>query len=176
MDDTFRSIPFEPRELKATPDVLERIYAAAKLGIKGDALAFAAGLLPIEYRRLLALDQAASIAEAKGRADSEVEAAAIVRNAAMEGDSKAAMALLTHLHDWMPKQQISIDVKSQISITAALQEAESRVIQGRVLQGEATALDSGRSLQSLSLQGEVVALEEDRHTLPSLSQESVNAA
>ena len=158
MDDTFRSIPFEPRELKATPDVLERIYAAAKLGIKGDALAFAAGLLPIEYRRLLALDQAASIAEAKGRADSEVEAAAIVRNAAMEGDSKAAMALLTHLHDWMPKQQISIDVKSQISITAALQEAESRVIQGRVLQGEA------------------VALEEDRHTLPSLSQESVNAA
>ena len=176
MDDTFRSIPFEPRELKATPDVLERIYAAAKLGIKGDALAFAAGLLPIEYRRLLALDQAASIAEAKGRADSEVEAAAIVRNAAMEGDSKAAMALLTHLHDWMPKQQISIDVKSQISITAALQEAESRVIQGRVLQGEAIALDSGRSLQSLSLQGEVVALEEDRHTLPSLSQESVNAA
>lgn len=158
MDDTFRSIPFEPRELKATPDVLERIYAAAKLGIKGDALAFAAGLLPIEYRRLLALDRAASIAEAKGRADSEVEAAAIVRNAAMEGDSKAAMALLTHLHDWMPKQQISIDVKSQISITAALQEAESRVIQGRVLQGEA------------------VALEEDRHTLPSLSQESVNAA
>ena len=176
MDDTFRSIPFEPRELKATPDVLEKIYAAAKLGIKGDALAFAAGLLPIEYRRLLALDQAASIAEAKGRADSEVEAAAIVRNAAMEGDSKAAMALLTHLHDWMPKQQISIDVKSQISITAALQEAESRVIQGRVLQGEAIALDSGRSLQSLSLQGEVVALEEDRHTLPSLSQESVNAA
>ena len=158
MDDTFRSIPFEPRELKATPDVLEKIYAAAKLGIKGDALAFAAGLLPIEYRRLLALDKAASIAEAKGRADSEVEAAAIVRNAAMEGDSKAAMALLTHLHDWMPKQQISIDVKSQISITAALQEAESRVIQGRVLQGEA------------------VALEEDRHTLPSLSQESVNAA
>jgi hypothetical protein len=176
MEDTFRSIPFEPRELKATPEVLERIYAASKLGIKGDALAFAAGLLPIEYRRLLALDKAASIAEAKGRADSEVEAAAIVRNAAMEGDSKAAMALLTHLHDWMPKQQISIDVKSQISITAALQEAESRVIQGRVLQGEAIALDSGRSLQSLSLQGEVVALEEDRHTLPSLSQESVNAA
>lgn len=149
MDDTFRSIPFEPRELKATPDVLEKIYAAAKLGIKGDALAFAAGLLPIEYRRLLALDKAASIAEAKGRADSEVEAASVVRNAAMEGDSKAAMALLTHLHDWIPKQQINIDVKSQISITAALQEAESRVIQGRVLQGEAVALD-GPSASSLA--------------------------
>jgi hypothetical protein len=142
VEDTFRSIPFEPRELKATPDVLEKIYAAAKLGIKGDALAFAAGLLPIEYRRLMALDQAASIAEAKGRADSEVEAAAVVRTAALEGDSKAAMALLTHLHDWMPKQQINIDIKSQISITAALQEAESRVIQGRILQGEAVALDA----------------------------------
>lgn len=142
MDDTFRSIPFEPRELKATPEVLERIYAASKLGIKGDALAFAAGLLPIEYRRLMALDQRASIAEAKGRADSEVEAAAVVRTAAMEGDSKAAMALLTHLHEWQPKQHISVDIKSQISITAALQEAESRVIQGRVLQGEAVALDA----------------------------------
>jgi hypothetical protein len=97
--------------------------------------------LPIELRRLLALDQAASIAEAKGRADSEVEAAAVVRDAAMGGDSKAAMALLTHLHEWQPKQQISIDIKSQISITAALQEAESRVIEGRVLSNTELALD-----------------------------------
>ena len=140
--DGFRSIPFEPRELKATPEILERIYNAAKLGIKGDALAFAAGLLPIELRRLLALDQAASIAEAKGRADSEVEAAAVVRTAAMEGDSKAAIALLTMLHDWMPKQQINVDIKSQISITAALQEAESRVIEGRILSGETVALEA----------------------------------
>jgi hypothetical protein len=151
MDDTFRSIPFEPRELKATHEVLDRIYDAAKLGVKGDALAFAAGLLPIEYRRLLALDNAASIAEAKGRADSEVEAASVVRTAALEGDSKAAMALLTHLHDWMPKQQINIDIKSQISITAALQEAESRVIQGRILQGEAVALED-HSAESLALE------------------------
>lgn len=136
----FRSIPFEPRELRATADILERIYAASKLGVKGDALAFAAGLLPIEYRRLLALDRAASIAEAKGRADSEVEAAAVVRDAALAGDSKAAMALLTHLHEWVPKQQISIDIKSQISITAALQEAESRVIEGRILPSERVAL------------------------------------
>jgi transcription elongation GreA/GreB family factor len=153
VDNTFKSIPFEPRELKATEEVLKRIYDAAKLGIKGDALAFAAGLLPIEYRRLLALDNAASIAEAKGRADSEVEAASVVRTAAMGGDSKAAMALLTHLHDWMPKQQINIDIKSQISITAALQEAESRVIQGRILQGEAVALED-HSAEPLALESE----------------------
>ena len=140
MDGSFRSIPFEPRELRADDEVLERVYQAAKLGIKGDALAFAAGLLPMEYRRLLALDVRASIAEAKGRADSEVEAASVVRSAALDGDSKAALALLSMLHDWVPKQQISVDIKSQISITAALREAESRVIEGRVVSGEGVAL------------------------------------
>ena len=139
--ESFRSIPFEPRELKASPEVLEKIYNAAKLGLKGDALAFAADLLPIEYRRLTQLDQAASIAEAKGRADSEVEAAAVLRGAAMEGDSKAALALLTHLHEWQQKTNISVDIKSQISIVAALQEAASRVIEGRLLPLEPAALE-----------------------------------
>jgi hypothetical protein len=64
----------------------------------------------------------------------------VVRTAALEGDSKAAIALLTMLHDWMPKQQINVDIKSQISITAALREAESRVIEGRVLQDADVAL------------------------------------
>ena len=130
--ESFKSIPFKPRELKASPEVLDKIYEAAKLGLKGDALAFAAGLLPVEYRRLCQLDTAAAIAEGKGRADSEVEAAAQLRSAALEGDSKAALALLTHLHGWVAKQQVQVDIKSQISIVAALQEAESRVLAGRV--------------------------------------------
>jgi hypothetical protein len=137
----FRSIPFEPRELRASDEVLEAIYQAAKLGIKGDALAFAAGLLPIEYRRLQALDTRASIAEAKGRADSEVEVASAVRTAALEGDTKAGLALLSVLHEWVPKQQINVDIKSQISITEALREAERRVIEGRVLSSEDAALE-----------------------------------
>lgn len=140
----FRSIPFEPRELRASDEVLEAIYQAAKLGIKGDALAFAAGLLPIEYRRLQALDTRASIAEAKGRADSEVEVASAVRTAALEGDTKAGLALLSVLHEWVPKQQINVDIKSQISITEALREAERRVIEGRVLSDEELALEPMR--------------------------------
>ena len=140
--DSFRSIPFEPRELKASPEMLEKIYAAAKLGLRGDALAFAADLLPIEYRRLTQLDAAAATAEAKGRADSEVEAATVLRGAALEGDSKAALALLTHLHGWVAKTQVQVDIKSQISIIAALQEAESRVIEGRVLSDAGAALDA----------------------------------
>jgi len=130
--ESFKSIPFKPRELKASQEVLDKIYEAAKLGLKGDALAYAAGLLPVEYRRLCQLDTAAAIAEGKGRADSEVEAAAQLRSAALEGDSKAALALLTHLHGWVAKQQVQVDIKSQISIVAALQEAESRVLAGRV--------------------------------------------
>jgi hypothetical protein len=59
----------------------------------------------------------------------------------MEGDSKAAIALLTMLHQWAPEQKISVDIKSQISITTALQQAESRVIEGRILQDTQSALD-----------------------------------
>jgi hypothetical protein len=149
--DSFRSIPFEPRELKASPEMLEKIYAAAKLGLRGDALAFAADLLPIEYRRLTQLDAAAATAEAKGRADSEVEAATVLRGAALEGDSKAALALLTHLHGWVAKTQVQVDIKSQISIIAALQEAESRVIEGRVLSDAGAALTDGSRDNAIAL-------------------------
>jgi len=140
--ESFKSIPFAPRELKASPEVLQKIYDAAKLGLKGDALAFAAGLLPVEYRRLCQLDNAAAVAEGKGRADSEVEAAAQLRSAALEGDSKAALALLQHLHGWMARTAVQVDVKSQISIVAALQEAESRVLAHRVLPNTEAPLDA----------------------------------
>ena len=60
--------------------------------------------------------------------------------AALGGDSKAALALLQHVHGWVAKTQVQVDVKSQISIIAALQEAESRVIQGRVVSDTPPAL------------------------------------
>ncbi len=44
----FRDLPIRARELKASPEVLERIYDGARLGLKGDSLALAAGLLPEE--------------------------------------------------------------------------------------------------------------------------------
>jgi hypothetical protein len=56
----------------------------------------------------------------------------------------------------MPKQQINVDIKSQISITAALREAESRVIEGRVLSDEDVALTHSPA--------EPVALESHRAT------------
>ena len=138
----FKSLPLTTRELKATEDRLQAIYDAAALGLRGDNLALAAGMLPVEYRRLCQMDPLAEMAEAKGRADSELEAASQLRDAARNGDSKASLALLQHVHGWVAKQQVQVDVKQQISVIAALQEAESRVIEGRVLQGEAIALDA----------------------------------
>lgn len=124
----FHSLHYEPRKLEATEARLERIYAAAKLGLKGDALALASGMLPTEYRQLTQLDPLAELAELKGRADAEIELSTILHDCAKAGDGKIALEILKHQHGWVAKQQLSIDVEQRISITAALESAQSRVI------------------------------------------------
>jgi hypothetical protein len=64
----------------------------------------------------------------KGRADGEITASKQLHQAAAEGDAKASLAILQHVHGWVAKQAITIDVDQRISITAALAEAERRVI------------------------------------------------
>ena len=123
----FRDLPVTARELKATPDALERIYENAKLGLRGDALALAAGMLPVELARLKLMDPIAELAEMKGRADSEMTMSKTLYEAAEAGDSKAALEFLRHRHDWVAKQQVQVDVTQSISITAALEMAEKRV-------------------------------------------------
>ena len=93
---TFNSYPYEPRKLEATEVRLEAIKAAAKLGLKGDALAIAAGMLPTEYRQLCLMDPAAEFAELQGRAEGEREASQQLHAAAASGDAKAALAILQH--------------------------------------------------------------------------------
>jgi hypothetical protein len=124
---SFQSLPLTVREVKATEAVLERLYNSAKLGLKGDALALNAGLLPIEFRRLCQLDPIADFAVQKGWADQEAQMATVVRDAALAGDSKAAMDILKHRHDWVAKQQVQIDTTQQISISLALEQANARV-------------------------------------------------
>ena len=124
----FKSIPFTPRKVEATESRLQAIYDAAALGLKGDSLALAAGMLPTEFRQLCELDPAADMAVLKGRADSEIEASSHLREAARAGDAKAALAVLQHSHGWVAKQSISIDVDQRISILGALRQAETRVI------------------------------------------------
>ena len=125
----FHSLPYAPREVKATEARLQAIYDAARLGLKGDTLALAAGMLPTEYRQLCQLDPIAEMAAMKGKADGELAASKQLHQAAAEGDAKASLAILQHVHGWVAKQAISIDVDQRISITAALAEAERRVIE-----------------------------------------------
>lgn len=126
----FHSLPFSPREIRATEARLQSIYDASALGLKGDSLALAAGMLPGEYRRLCQFDPLAEMAELKGRADAEAEMAGHLRTAAREGDVKATLAILQNRHDWVAKQHIQVDVAQRISIIDALKEAEGRVIEG----------------------------------------------
>jgi hypothetical protein len=112
---------------------LQRIYDAAKLGLKGDTLALAAGMRPTEYRQLTQLDPIAEYAEQKGKADGEMELSAVLHKAAADGDAKAALEILKHQHGWVAKQQLSIDVEQRISITAALEQAQQRVIEGAII-------------------------------------------
>ena len=127
---TWHSIPHEPRRLTATEARLDAIYDAARRGLKGDTLALASGLLPTEYRQLCQFDPLAELAELKGRADGEMELSGLLHAAARGGDAKASLEILKHVHGWVAKQQISVDVEQRISITGALEMAERRVLEG----------------------------------------------
>ena len=137
----FKSLPLSIRKLEATESRLQAIYDAAALGLKGDSLALAAGMLPQEYRQLCEFDPVATMAEQKGRADSEIEASSHLREAARAGDAKAALAILQHSHGWTAKQEISIDVYQKISITQALEQAQSRVIDGLITEQKSEYLE-----------------------------------
>ena len=125
----FQSLPLTIREIKATEARLNAIYDAAKLGLRGDSLALASGLLPAEYRQLCVLDPIAEMAEQKGRADGERQLSEVMHKAALEGDAKAALEILKHQHGWVAKQAISVEVDQRISITGALAKANERVLE-----------------------------------------------
>ena len=123
---SFYSLPLVLNESRATEAVISRIYDAAKLGLKGDSLALAAGLLPKAYRQLCELDPIAEIAAQKGKADGEIQLTKVLHTAALDGDAKVALEILKHQHGWVAKQAISVEVDQRISIVGALAEAERR--------------------------------------------------
>lgn len=132
----FQSLPLTVRKIEATEARLEAIYNASRKGLKGDALALAAGMLPTEYRQLCQFDPLAEMAALKGKADAEAAMAEVVTKAALGGDYKAALAILNHRHDWTPKQEVSVDVTHKISITEALRMAQERVSTGLTIDAE----------------------------------------
>ena len=127
---TIRALPLTIRDITATERVLEALYAAAHRGLKGDSLALAAGMLPAEYRRLASADPLVDMAVSKGRADAEIALSNVLHTAAFAGDTKVALEILKHKHDWVAKSHVQVDVAQQISITDALAQAQARVIEG----------------------------------------------
>jgi len=127
---TFYSLPFTPERMEATEARLEAIYNAARYGLHGDSLALAAGLTPAQYRRLAEFDPLVEVAERKGRADGELNAAKTMYDAASAGDTTAALAILKHQHGWVAKQQLDVNIDQQISVIGALEKARTRVIEG----------------------------------------------
>jgi hypothetical protein len=121
------SYPLSIRQVKATESRLQAIYDAAKIGLRGDSLALAAGMLPTEYRQLCQLDPVAEYAEIAGRAKGEMELSKIMHDAALGGDTRAALEILKHKHEWVAKQQVQVDVTQQISILTALEQAQQRL-------------------------------------------------
>jgi hypothetical protein len=85
-------------------------------------------MIPAEYRQLIMFDPIAEYAEQRARAQGELRASELLHEAAEAGDAKATLAILQNVHGWVAKQQLSIDVEQRISITAALEQAQSRVI------------------------------------------------
>lgn len=123
----FISFPYEPRKLEATEARLEAIMKAARLGLKGDRLAIAAGMMPTEYRQLCQFDPIVEYAELKARTESEMEMSEVLHEAAKAGDIKAATTILQNQHDWVAKQQINVEIDQRISINQALEMAQARV-------------------------------------------------
>ena len=144
----FVSFPYEPRKLQATEARLEAIMKAARLGLKGDRLAIAAGMMPTEYRQLAQFDPIVEYAELKARTESEMQMSEVLHNAATEGDTKAALAILQNQHDWVAKQQINVDIDQRISINQALEMAQQRVTLSQVQDVEYTEVKQTEKLKA----------------------------
>ena len=125
----FMGITRETRVLQAENALLERIYNAARVGLKGESLAFACNMLPEELTVLQQHDRLAKIAEQKGRADGEFASAKVIMDNIDAGNPEAALNMLRFAHGWASRQQIQIDTTEKISITLALQAADNRVNQ-----------------------------------------------
>lgn len=101
-DPLFYSIENKVDKIKATEEELVNIYDAAYRGLSGDALAIAAGFLPIDFNRLCQFDPKAAEAVIYARARNQADVSGALMNNALNGDTKAATTVLTHLHGWMP--------------------------------------------------------------------------
>jgi hypothetical protein len=148
---SFLSLTHEPLTLQATEQRLTAVYEAARKGLKGDRIAFAAGMKPADFRRLQQMDPLVELAQEKGAADGEAALAEVLYDAAtIRKNPKVALDLLKHRHDWVAKQQLDVTVDDKISVLKALEMANQRVIEGTYRDITTEAGDAPTSAGSLT--------------------------
>jgi len=138
---SFLSLTHEPLTLQATEQRLTAVYEAARKGLKGDTLAYAAGMKPADFRRLQQMDPLVELAQEKGLADGEMELASTLYEAATTyKDPKTALELLKYTRGWVARTQIDVTVDDKISVLKALELANQRV-DSLLIEGTAVAID-----------------------------------
>ena len=133
----FYTVQPEPRKRIEVPQlVIDKIYDAAYKGLRNDKLANACGFTAEELFFLRGANAFVDRAIRQAAADNEMDMGEVLINNAMAGDTKAAVAMLTHRHDWMPakpadegNQQLTITVVNALPEPASThQEPTGAVI------------------------------------------------
>lgn len=114
------SLTYEPRKVRATEKILDKLYEGAGLGLQNESLAYHAGLTLSEYNQLYQLDARVESAVVAGRSDAEKHLAkSLYLSAApreikredgttitVPGDPKIALEILKHKHGWATTQVV----------------------------------------------------------------------
>ena len=121
------SMIYEPRVIKATPELLDSLFEAAKLGMTGDALAYAVGIVPVELRQLQEFDPSINHVIGQARAQSELRMARVLFADAEAGNAKSALEVLKHKHNWVAQQSIKHEGGVQLILTTGVPQQSNPV-------------------------------------------------
>lgn len=121
------SLIYSPKELAATPEVLSLVSEAAKLGLTGDNLAYAAGLTPLEFRSIQEFDPALNQAIGAARAKGEAEMALVLYEDAKNGNAKSAIEMLKHKHGWVATTAVKHEGGINLVLATGVPTAENHL-------------------------------------------------
>ena len=93
----------QPRDVRASEALLDRIRHAAAVGVKPRNMAWAVGLTPEEFNTLFSMDPRVAASIQAGIGQAEFELADAVYQAAKLGDVKAAQWMLERTQAWQSR-------------------------------------------------------------------------
>ena len=113
---------------QATPELLERVYENAQLGLRGDRLAVMCGLWPAQYRQLCGLDPRLELVETLARATDEKSLIQALRaRAEVSEDPANQFKMLQFMHGWAPATAEN-NSSDGLSVLKQLEAARARLL------------------------------------------------